>query len=122
MNIHPGENIEEILLVVAETDVALIKLFVLPTSGQRKLLTTQIRSMLRMGRAETKEMIVLRQSLIVKCGGAELVIVRSSCKFHKSFSLEERVLLVIIRKNHANYPSERQRDAVEDITPKILHR
>ncbi|MFQ3183551.1 MAG: hypothetical protein ACI9RO_000964 [Alteromonas macleodii] len=122
MNIHPGENIEEILLVVAETDVALIKLFVLPTSGQRKLLTTQIRSMLRMGRAETKEMIVLRRSLTVRCGGAKLIIVQSSCKFYNSFHLEERVLLVNITKNHGNYPSESKRDAVEDITPTILHR
>ena len=66
MNMHPSETIEDRQLTIAEIASAIIQLDVLHTSRQRQLLTSQIRSILRVYSAEAKEMILLRRCLTVR--------------------------------------------------------
>ncbi len=116
MNMHPVESIEDPRLAIAAIGAAFIELDALPTADQRQLLTVQIRSTLRVDTAEAGELNILGRWLMTQCGGAEPAIARLSRKLYKLGGTEQMAPLMSVLDGSVTNLSDRQRDAVEDIT------
>ncbi|MCF2904320.1 hypothetical protein L0666_04925 [Octadecabacter sp. CECT 8868] len=116
LNVHPVESIEDPRLAIASIATAFIELDDLPTAEQRQLLTVQIRSVLRANAEETEEMEVLGRWFMTECGGAEPAIARISRKLYKLGGAEQMDPLMTVLKGSVTSLSDRQREALEDIT------
>ena len=116
MNVHPVESIEDPRLAIAAIATSFIELDDLPTADQRQLLTVQLRSKLRADAAEAEEMEVLGRWFMSECGGAEPAIARLSRKLYKIGGAEQMEPLMDILKASVTSLSDRQREALEDIT------
>ena len=116
MNTHPVESIEDPRLAIASIATAFIELDDLPTAEQRQLLVVQLRSKLRADAAEAEEMEVLGRWFMTECGGAEPAVARLSRKLYKLGGTDHMELLMDILKASVTDLSERQRDALNDIT------
>lgn len=117
MNVHPVESIEDPKLAIASIATAFIELDDLPTAEQRKILTIQLRSHLRVDAAEAEEMEVLGRWFMSECGGAEPAIARVSRKLYKIGGATQTEPLMDILKNTVKGSlSDRQKDALDDIT------
>lgn len=116
MNTHPVESIEDPRLAIAAIATSFIELDDLPTAEQRQLLTVQLRSKLRADAAEAEEMEVLGRWFMTECGGAEPAVARLSRKLYKLSGADHMEPLMDILKASVSELSERQRDALEDIT------
>lgn len=102
MNVHPVESIE---------------LDDLPTAEQRQLLQVQLRSKLRADADEAEEMEVLGRWFMSECGGADPAIARLSRKLYKIGGAEQmEPLMDVLKSTVKDGLSDRQRDALEDIT------
>lgn len=117
MNVHPVESIQDTRLAIASIATAFIELDDLPTAEQRQILAVQLRSKLRANAEEAEEMEVLGRWFMSECGGAEPAIARISRKLYKLGGAEQTEPLMAVLKGAVTSPlSERQRDALEDIT------
>ena len=116
MNVHPVESIEDPRLAIAAIGSAFIELDDLPTAEQRKLLQVQIRSKLRASAEEAEEMEVLGRWFMTECGGAEPAVARLSRKLYKIGGADQMEPLMDVLKASVTTLSDRQRDALEDIT------
>lgn len=117
MNVHPVENIEDPRLAIATIASAFIELDDLPTAEQRKLLAVQLRSKLRANAEEAEEMEVLGRWFMSECGGAEPAIARVSRKLYKLSGGEQtETLMSVLKGSVTESLTDRQRDALEDIT------
>lgn len=102
MNVHPVESIE---------------LDDLPTAEQRQLLQVQLRSKLRADADEAEEMEMLGRWFMSECGGADPAIARLSRKLYKIGGAEQmEPLMDVLKSTVKDGLSDRQRDALEDIT------
>ncbi len=116
MNVHPVESIEDTRLAIAAIATSFIELDDLPTSDQCQLLTVQIRSQLRADANEAEEMEVLGRWFMNECGGAEPAVARLSRKLYKLGGAEQMEPLMAVLKGGVTELSQRQREALEDIT------
>lgn len=116
MNVHPVESIEEPRLAIATIATAFIELDDLPTAEQRQVLMVQLRSQLRANAEEAEEMEVLGRWFMNECGGAEPAITRVSRKLYKIGGADQMEPLMNVLKASVTDLSQRQRDALEDIT------
>ncbi|MGJ8611516.1 MAG: hypothetical protein ACSHWY_10490 [Octadecabacter sp.] len=116
MNVHPVESIEDPRLAIAAIGAAFIELDDLPTVEQRQRLSLQLRSKLRADAAEAEEMEVLGRWFMAECGGAEPAVARLSRKLYKLGGAEQMEPLMEILKGSVTSLSDKQRDALEDIT------
>ena len=117
LNTHPVESIEDPRLAIASIATAFIELDDLPTAEQRQKLMIQIRSKLRANAEEAEEMEVLGRWFMTQCGGAEPAIARISRKLYKLGGAEQmEPLMDVLKGAVADGLSDRQRDALEDIT------
>ena len=117
MNTHPVESIEDPRLAIATIATAFIELDDLPTAEQRDVLKVQLRSQLRADADETEEMEVLGRWFMSECGGAEQAISRVSRKLYKIGGADQtEPLMNVLKASVSGNLSERQRDALADIT------
>ena len=116
-NLHPVESIEDPRLAIAAVATAFIELDDLPTTEVRQRLMVQLRSKLRADADEAQEMEVLGRWFMTECGGAEPAIARLSRKLYKLGGAEQMEPLMDVLKGTVKEGlSDRQRDALEDIT------
>ena len=116
-NIHPVESIDDPRLAIAAIGAAFIELDDLLTAEQRQRITVQLRSKLRVDATEAEEMEVLGRWFISECGGAEPAIARLSHKLYKIGGAEQmEPLMAVLKETVTDTLSDRQRDALEDIT------
>lgn len=116
-DIHPVESIEDPRLAIAATAVSFIELDDLPTAEQRQLLTVQLRTTLRARAEEAEEMEVLGRWFMTECGGPEPAIARLSRKLYKLGGAEQMMpLMAILKGAVTDQLSDRQRDALDDVT------
>ena len=116
-NLHPVESIEDPRLAIAAIATAFIELDDLPTAEQRQRLTVQLRSKLRADADEAEEMEVLGRWFMTECGGPEAAVARISRKLYKLGGSEQTEPLMDVLKGAVEGGlSDRQRDALEDIT------
>jgi len=117
MNVHPVESIEDPRLAIASIATAFIELDDLPTAEQRKKLTVQLRSKLRLDAKEAEEMEILGRWFMSECGGADPAIARLSRKLYKLGGAEQIEPLMDVLKGAMIGPlSDKQREALDDIT------
>lgn len=116
LNEHPVESIEDPRLAIAAIATSFIELDDLPTAEQRQLLAVQLRSKLRADAAEAEEMEVLGRWFMSECGGAEPAIARLSRKLYKIGGAAQMEPLMDILKASVSSLSDRQREALDDIT------
>ena len=116
MNVHPVESIEDPRLAIVSIATSFIELDDLPTAEQRQRLAVQLRSKLRVDAAEAEEMEVLGRWFMTECGGAVPAIARLSRKLYRIGGAEQVEPLLDILKGSITSLSDRQRDALEDIT------
>ena len=116
MNVHPVESIEDPRLAIAAIGSAFLELNDLPTAEQRKLLQVQIRSKLLASAEEAEEIEILGRWFMTECGGAEPAVARISRKLYKIGGADQMEPLMDILKASVTTLSDRQRDALEDIT------
>lgn len=116
MNVHPVESIEDPRLAIAAIGSAFLELDDLPTAEQRKLLQVQIRSKLLASAEEAEEIEILGRWFMTECGGAEPAVARISRKLYKIGGADQMEPLMDILKASVTTLSDRQRDALEDIT------
>lgn len=116
MNVHPVESIEDPRLAIAAIGSAFLELDDLPTAEQRELLQVQVRSKLRASAEEAEEMEILGRWFMTECGGAEPAVARISRKLYKIGGADQMEPLMDILKASVTTLSDRQRDALEDIT------
>jgi hypothetical protein len=122
MNVHPVERIEDPRLAIAAIGSAFLELDDLPTAEQRKLLQVQVRSKLRASAEEAEEMEILGRWFMTECGGAEPAVARISRKLYKIGGADQMEPLMDILKASVTTLSDRQRDALEDITRAMRER
>lgn len=116
LNLHPVESIEDPRLAIAAIAIAFIELDDLPTAEQRQMLTVQLRTKLRASAEETQEMEVLGRWFMTESGGAEPAVTRISRKLYKLGGAEQMEPLMAVLKGSVTSLSDRQRDALEDIS------
>ena len=116
-NLHPVESMEDPRLAIATIATAFLELDDLPTAEQRQRLAVQLRAHLRADADEAQEMEVLGRWFMSECGGAEPAIARVSRKLYKLGGAEQMEPLMAVLKGSVTSPlSQRQKDALEDIT------
>ncbi|WP_375280592.1 hypothetical protein [Pseudooctadecabacter sp.] len=116
-NIHPVESIEDPRLAIAAIATAFVELDNLPTAEDRQRLTVQLRATLRANEDEAQEMEILGRWFMAECGGAEPAIARISRKLYKLGGAEQMdPLMAVLKGATVRELTQKQRDALEDIT------
>jgi hypothetical protein len=105
-------------LAIATIATAFIELDDLPTADQRQHLAVQLRAKLRADADEAQEMEVLGRWFLTECGGADAAIARVSRKLYKLGGADQMEPLMEVLKASVTGDSlsDRQREALEDIT------
>jgi len=116
MNVHPVESIEDPQRAIATIGSAFIELDDLPTVEQRQHLAVQLRSKLRADAAEAEEMEVLGRGFMSECGGAEPAVARLSRNLYPRGDTEQMEPLMDIFKGSVTSRSDKQGEALEDIS------
>lgn len=116
-NIHPVESIEDPRLAIAAIATAFLELDDLPTVEDRKRLTVQLRANLRASEDDAQEVEILGRWFMAECGGAEPAIARISRKLYKLGGAEQmEPLMAVLKGATVTELTQKQRDALEDIT------
>lgn len=116
-NLHPVESIDDARLAIAAIATSFMELDDLPTAEDRARLIVQFRAHLKTDADEAREMEILGRWFMTECGGADAAIARVSRKLYKLGGPEQMDPLMAVLKGATTAPlSDRQRDALEDIT------
>lgn len=115
-NEHPVEGIDDRRIAIAAIAQAFVELDDLPTREQRQTIHELLRSKLRCGDDEAKEMAVLGRWLIDQCKGPSQAITRLSRRLYKiegASSWED--LQDILSSLVAGELSQRQIEAIDEV-------
>ena len=117
-NVHPVESIDSPDLAAAGLACAFVALDDMPTSDQTERLRIQLRRVLRVDDATSRELMILGNWLVSQCQGPQPAIARLSRKLYRleGSSALDPIMDILTGTLYADTaPSLRQSEALEEL-------